>query len=99
MDETFQLKEGWADNNGIQLHYIQSNLPDPQGFRWFLFPAAWARPTTTSWNSPNWPRAPAWPSACAVRGKAAPPTAATPLPTTCLTSKPFLTRAACAAFA
>jgi pimeloyl-ACP methyl ester carboxylesterase len=31
MSETFQLKEAWADNNGVQLHYIQSDLPDPQG--------------------------------------------------------------------
>jgi pimeloyl-ACP methyl ester carboxylesterase len=31
MSESFQLKEGWADNNGVQLHYIQSHLPDPRG--------------------------------------------------------------------
>jgi pimeloyl-ACP methyl ester carboxylesterase len=26
-----KLTEGWANNNGLQLHYIQSDLPDPQG--------------------------------------------------------------------
>ncbi|MFO7538753.1 MAG: alpha/beta hydrolase [Chloroflexota bacterium] len=40
MNETIPLKEGWADNGGLQLHYIQSNLPEPQGLPLVFIPGA-----------------------------------------------------------